>query len=130
MKDNEYWFEDNSYSPILDMLIIADFKTYVVYSFYDKDKNPIYVGKSINFVDRYDWHRRKPYYQEIEYIGFRQYNNRAEMDLAELFQIQNKLPKYNKSGKFNETLKLVSFQDFSKEEIFTRSNVERYFDNK
>ena len=127
MNNERIWFfGDYDYSPILDMLQIKEIKTCVVYSFYNKNKEPIYIGKSISFLDRYDWHLRKQYAKEIEYIGFRLYKNEAEMELAELFHIQKNIPKYNKASKYNYDLEMVSFKDFSTEEIFTRKNFDGY----
>ena len=73
-----------------------------VYTFYDAEGKPLYIGASQWLDDRFDWHRRRPYWKLIKKIGIRIYPDREQMRLAELALIFAKRPKYNRDGIYDD----------------------------
>lgn len=70
-------------------------RLYIVYTYYDKNGNPLYVGCSRDFynthylnLERHSW--------EIEYIGFVFMKNEEEINDAKRYFIKWRNPKYNK----------------------------------
>lgn len=89
------WVLDTlSYMGIKDESEGTIFIAPIVYTFYDANKHPIYVGKSINIKERFDWHRRQKYWSEVSYIGILLCDNLVWMDIVEICEINNKMPKY------------------------------------
>lgn len=72
----------------------------LVYTFYDKDKHPLYVGKSKRFWDRLAWHERakdnkEPWMYNVEYVGLICLETLEEMDVVEVLESHKKLAKYS-----------------------------------
>ena len=75
------------------------FKQYVIYTYYDKDLNPLYVGASSDFYNRryLDMYRFGDVENEkIKYTGFIDYENEKEMKEAKKHWISFKSPLWNK----------------------------------
>ena len=103
-------------APILDTFLIKELTPCVVYTYYNKNKEPLYTGKSIDFYDRHYWHMvRDEYSDEIEYVGLRFYDSPAEMEIAELFWIQKLKPQYNRASKHDACFSSLSVSDCSDE---------------
>jgi len=101
-----------------------------VYTFYDEDGEPLYIGSSQWLDDRFDWHRRRPYWSQTKRIGIRVYPDREQMRLAELALIFSKRPKYNRDGIYNDGreplffgMPGVTFKDRAAEAIFSRDEL-------
>lgn len=105
------WVLDTlSYMGIKDESEGTIFIAPIVYTFYDADKHPIYVGKSINIKERFDWHRRQKYWSEVSYIGILLCDNLVWMDIVEICEINNKMPKYNRDSNYDSAVnKYVCF---------------------
>lgn len=62
----------------------------IVYTFYDKDRHPLYVGKSKRFDNRIKWHERakdsgnESWMQDVEYVGLICLETLEEMDVVEV----------------------------------------------
>ena len=96
---------------------------YSIYTYYDKDNKPLYIGKSTNLYKRHNQHRRDEWFADAVKIGIRNYNNHQEMDIAEihytatrdpLFNVQNKLNNESRSKGF-----IIELVDATEEEILT-----------
>lgn len=71
----------------------------IVYTLYDREKHPLYVGKTFRLIDRIYYHdyskdKREPWMKDVVYIGLTLCNSLDEMDLIEVLEIHKKLPKY------------------------------------
>lgn len=74
---------------------------FTVYTYYDINMNPLYVGKSKQFFARHDNHWMiDKYMGEVVYLGIRLYVSYGEMNIAEQYWIQKKRPKYNKEDSY------------------------------
>ena len=96
-----------------------------VYTFYDERGKALYIGSSQWLDDRFDWHRRRPYWGQTRRIGIRIYPDREQMRLAELALIFAKRPQYNRDGIYNDGreplffgMPGVSFADNAAEALF------------
>lgn len=74
----------------------------LVYTLYDENDCPLYVGSTQSIADRIDWHMRKDYWTSVRTIGIRAYPDREQMRIAELYWIFAKKPKYNNDGKYDD----------------------------
>lgn len=104
----------------------------IVYTFYGKDREPLYVGSSSNFWERFrSGHWRKSYWEEVEEIGIRAYPDREQMRIAELAWIFIKKPKYNRDGKYENGKKPIyfgtpgiTFSDATDEVFYTKQEMD------
>ena len=101
-----------------------------VYTFYGAKGEPLYIGSSQWLDDRFDWHRRRPYWSQTRRIGIRIYPDREQMRLAELALIFAKRPKYNRDGIYNDGreplffgMPGVTFADNAEEALFSRDEL-------
>lgn len=92
------------------------FDTPSVYILYDREFNPLYVGKSIRLSDRLQSHfNDSSFKDDIAYIGVKQYETRADMDIAEILTIQEKDPEYNKDCNHGEKISQLQISGDVKE---------------
>ena len=73
----------------------------VVYTMYDRDRHPLYVGKTKWFVDRTWQHEREktrnePWMNEVVFVGLIPCFDLFEMDIIEILEINKKRPRFNK----------------------------------
>ena len=74
-----------------------DFLEYfVVYTYYNKEEEPLYIGYSTSFYDAHYFNQGKQFGKEIEYVGFVFFENAEEMKDAKKYYIEARNPKYNK----------------------------------
>lgn len=120
-----YWITGSSFNwdDMFQSLGNPWFKDDVVYCFYDKYRQPLYVGKSINFFQRMKKHRQKSYWKEVESIGLRQYGSEAEMDLAEVYWIQKKHPPMNTEDNHQGKFSYITIKDTSDEFVFNKQEL-------
>lgn len=109
----KYTFPDEEFSANADMwidnlhwagwLLHEENKRYVVpaiYTFYNEDRHPLYVGKSIQLDARIIQHLRafeagkQPWIKDVVYLGLTSAISLEEMDIMEVLEIQKKLPRY------------------------------------
>lgn len=103
----------------------------VVYTFYGKEREPLYVGSSSDFYERFRvGHWRKSYWEEIEEIGIRLYPDREQMRIAEMAWICIKKPKYNRDAKYNDekqpiyfNIPGITFSDATEEVFYTKQEM-------
>lgn len=98
-------------------------KRYSVYTYYGVDGVPLYIGKSKEIHKRHIAHKNDEWMQYAGKIGVRSYSNEREMDMAEIYYIASKHPKYNVKSQsksdFAEDSMQIRFEDASVEEIYT-----------
>lgn len=76
----------------------------MVYTYYDKSKHPLYVGKSEVFNNRVKQHERakekgaEPWMNEVMYCGLIWCETLEEMDVVEILEIQKKKPRYSRDN--------------------------------
>lgn len=111
----DYVFEDNSlidrvpdWIDDLDLIFgIAEKsgeKTIqpIVYTFYDKEKHPLYVGKSVDIFQRMKWHHRaqekgrERWLGDVAFLGLILFDDVSQMNIAEIVEISIKRPKFNR----------------------------------
>lgn len=103
----QYQFDPRQYTDKWPMFVIdgiltaASKKTanvviaQIVYTLYDRDRHPLYVGQSYDIRTRMRWHQKKAYWHETTHIGIIPCGSVDEMDFVEILEIQKKHPKYN-----------------------------------
>lgn len=69
----------------------------IVYTFYDKSKHPLYVGKSMCFDNRIKQHCRlkenkEPWMNDVAYVGLIPLGDLYDMDIIEMIEIAKKCP--------------------------------------
>jgi len=70
----------------------------VLYRFFNKDNQLLYVGISNNFLGRVGGHRSdKEWFSEITHSTFEYFETREQVDAAETKAIRNEKPLYNKA---------------------------------
>lgn len=74
-----------------------ELKQFVIYTYYDKDENPLYVGSSTTFYDahyfntqRFDW------FCDVKYVGFIFMENEDQIKDARKYYIKARSPLHNK----------------------------------
>lgn len=83
-----------------------ELRQYVVYTYYDKNEEPLYVGRSRAFYDTHHLnYDNKDFMDEVEYIGFLVFDNEEITKVAVKDVINYRKPKHNKRHyKVDETL--------------------------
>jgi len=73
---------------------------HVVYRIYGTDDNLLYVGVTVNFRTRLQWHKNRGTWPDSEYgrHELTWYDNRPEAESAELAAILTENPRYNMAG--------------------------------
>lgn len=70
----------------------------VLYRFFDKDKNLLYIGISKSFGNRFNQHAHiSEWFAKANSVTIEHYPNRASVETAEKKAIKSERPKYNKS---------------------------------
>lgn len=72
-----------------------DLRLYVVYTYYDQNGTPLYVGCSRDFYNTHYLNLKRNSW-DIEYIGFVFMENEEEIQDAKRYFIEWRNPKYNK----------------------------------
>ena len=73
-----------------------DLRLFVVYTYYDKNEEPLYIGCSKDFYNAHYLNKyRLSYCDEIEYVGFVFLDNEDDMKDARKYYIRARNPKYN-----------------------------------
>ena len=71
---------------------------YVVYTYYDKDEQPLYIGASRDFYNAHYFNRnRLDFFKNIKYVGFVFADNEAEMKDMKRYYTRARLPRYAKN---------------------------------
>lgn len=116
MEKYELCYDDvkthKNFLPFLDTLYICELKlkemlyslrnstgTAVVYTFYDRDLNLLYVGKSNNFRQRWSMHRKAKDLQNVRMVVVYTYESMADAAFNESQAIVRKQPAWNSVGK-------------------------------
>ena len=71
-----------------------------LYYLYDKDKELIYIGKSVNLGVRM---LESAKFDDVKYCKFSIVNNKSDMSILEVYLISKYKPKYNKDLKYDDT---------------------------
>ena len=75
-----------------------ELRQFVIYTYYDKDEQPLYVGASKDFYNAHYFNsQRLSYFGEVEYVGFVFLKNEANMKESKSFYIRARQPKYGRS---------------------------------
>lgn len=68
---------------------------YVVYTYYDKNGAPLYIGVSRDFYNAHYFNsNRLPFFQDIQYVGLVFADNEAEMKDMKRYYTRARLPRY------------------------------------
>ncbi len=84
----------------LELFLYRDetLRQFVVYTYYDKDEQPLYVGCSKAYYDAdYFNSERLPFFDEVKYVSFAFFENEEEMKAAKKLCIRARNPKHNKA---------------------------------
>lgn len=74
-----------------------DLRQFVIYTYYDKNKEPLYVGCSKDFYNHHFLNsNRFSFWDEVEYVGFVFEEDEYAMKIAKPFYVKAREPKYNK----------------------------------
>ena len=74
-----------------------ELRQYVVYTYYDKNEEPLYVGRSKAFYDTHSLnYNNKEFMDDVEYIGFLVFDNEEITKIAVKDVIGYRKPKHNK----------------------------------
>ncbi len=90
---------------------------YCVYTYYGYDMTPLYVGKTKDFFRRDAAHRKAKWRKFARQVGIRHYKSEADMNIAEVYYIATKKPRYNKDCTSVSEIKNIRFKDASEEAI-------------
>lgn len=108
---------DDVYTPgiiaFVEQFTYADeeLRQYVVYTYYDQEEKPLYVGRSKDFYNtHYLNENTKEFMNEVVYIGFMIMKNEKETKEAVKHVIRWRKPKYNKK-KYKVNIKLSPLKD-------------------
>lgn len=73
-----------------------ELRQYVIYTYYNKAGEALYVGCSKAFYDAHYFNRdRLPFFSKVEYVGFVFMDNEADMKDARKYFIKAREPKHN-----------------------------------
>ena len=107
---------------------------YYVYSYYDINGRPIYVGKTQDVFSRHKSHRKDAWMKYAKTIGVRTYPSKRDMNVAEMYYISERRPTYNDVFKakdlFTGTEYKVLIEDTSDEIIYTLREFVKAYDPK
>lgn len=84
----------------IEQFTLADeeLRQFVIYTYYDKDEQPLYVGASKDFYNAHYFNsNRLEFFEEVEYVGFVVLKNEANMKEAKPYYIRARQPKYGRS---------------------------------
>lgn len=88
-----------------------ELRLFVIYTSFDKDKQPLYVGSSKDFYNTHFLNSfRLLFFDEIKYVGFCFFRNEDDLKDARKYYIKVRQPIHNKH-KYNK-LKLYKDMDF------------------
>ncbi len=84
----------------MNQVIRADIRanTHILYRFFDHHAALLYVGITNDASRRFGEHSDKPWWDKVEYIRLQRFENRVELEAAELRAIESELPRYNVAG--------------------------------
>lgn len=91
-------------SEMIDMFMLpyADLRLHVIYTYYDKLEDPLYVGGSRNFYAAHFLNaQRLPFFNQIEYVGFVFLNSEEDVNESKKYYIRARRPKHN-HGQYRE----------------------------
>lgn len=78
-------------------LKVEELRLFVVYTYYDKDGQPLYVGCSKSFCDAHYFNTtRLSFFNDIQYVGFVFFSCESELKEFKPIYIKARKPKYNK----------------------------------
>lgn len=90
------------YSPgviaTIEMFTLADeaLRQFVVYTYYNNDEEPLYIGASKDFYNAHYFNsKRLPFFGDVEYVGFVFFENEFDMLDARKYFIRARNPKGN-----------------------------------
>ena len=73
-----------------------ELRQFVIYTYYNRDGEPLYVGSSKAFYDAHYFNSgRLDFFDEIEYVGFFFLDSEEEIKDARKYFIKARAPKYN-----------------------------------
>ncbi|MDV9420727.1 hypothetical protein RZ835_017890 [Clostridioides difficile] len=89
-----------------------ELRQYVVYTYYDNEKRPLYVGRSRDFYNTHyiNQSSHKEFMKDVVYIGFMLMENEEETKDAVKYVIRWREPKYNKK-KYRVEKELTPLED-------------------
>lgn len=82
----------------LEQLLYKDesLRQYLIYTYYDKNEEPLYVGCSKSFYDAHYFNsERLPFFKDVVYVGFFFLDNEEDMKDARKYFIRAREPKFN-----------------------------------
>ena len=86
----------------IDLLALSELRINVIYTYYNKLEDPLYVGGSRNFYAAHFFNaQRLPFFHEIEYVGFIFLYSEENMKESKEYYVRARSPKYN-HGKYQE----------------------------
>ena len=93
-------------------------RNFYVYSYYNRKKQPLYIGKSEHVMGRFISHN-EDWMHQVCYVGVRKYPSQTDMYIAEAYYIAKEKPLYNKQFQTDSPTVLIAtnFTDIIKEEF-------------
>ena len=125
--------------PVLEATILEQFlynvpelRLYVIYTYYDKDFNPLYVGASHAFYDthalNYNRKSMKETMEKAVYVGFVFYDDEETMKELKKYWIAHKNPIYNKRKNLSLEIPYgIVDSDDDDELIVSKDKLEKYW---
>lgn len=83
---------DSCINGTIEQFTYADkeLRQYVVYSYYDKDWNLLYIGRSMRYYDAHYFNsQRLEFFNKVEYVGFIFLGSEEEIKEAKKFYKEN-----------------------------------------
>lgn len=98
---------------IIEQFTFADeaLRQYVVYTYYDQQRRPLYIGASKDFYNaHYLNSQRLSFWDEVEFVGFYFFECEEDIKEARKYFIKIRNPLYNKHK--YESLKLLADMEY------------------
>ena len=102
-----------------------ELRQFVIYTYYDKNEEPLYVGASKEFYAAHHFNAtRLDFFKEAEYVGFVFLENEPNMKEAKPYYIRARQPKYGRS-KYPKLPYLKGCDVFGDDYVVSRAEMEQ-----
>lgn len=115
----------------LEQFLYADeeLRQYVVYTYYSKERDPLYIGCSKSFYHAHYFNsQRLPFFDEVKYLGFFFLESESEIRDAKKHFIRAREPKHNKI-KERGTAFLPGLDSSADDFVVLRSEMEEFWED-
>lgn len=102
-----------------------ELRQFVIYTYYDKNEEPLYIGASKDFYNAHYLNgNRLDFFEEVEYVGFVFLENEANMKEAKPYYIRARQPKHGRS-KYQKLPYLKGCDVYGDDFVVSRSEMEQ-----